>query len=225
TYSGDIGCYTLGNALPLDMVDSCVCMGAGFTVPQGRYWAEPDGAHLGFVGDSTFFASALTGVTNAVYNQARVTLIVLDNSITAMTGQQPHPGTGLRMSYDAGPHDGAHDISIPQVLEALGVTSVAVVNPLDLPRAVKAVTAAVEEPGVSAVVFRAPCITVGSPGLAPIVVADACTGCRVCIESIGCPALSLDEEVDTIAINTSLCYGCGLCTQVCPFSALEASHG
>ncbi|MDR1088155.1 MAG: 4Fe-4S binding protein [Coriobacteriales bacterium] len=223
TYSGDIGCYTLGNALPLDMVDSCVCMGAGFTVPQGRYWAEPNGIHLGFVGDSTFFASALTGVANAVYNQAKVTLIVLDNAITAMTGQQPHPGTGIRMSYDAEPRDAAGALSIPGVLEALGVESVAVVNPLDLPRAIKAVVAAVEKPRVSAVVFKAPCITVRRLRPAPTVLSDACTGCRVCIESIGCPALTMDAEATQVHIDEALCYGCLLCTQVCPFSALVSS--
>ncbi|MDR3037538.1 MAG: hypothetical protein LBU31_03930, partial [Coriobacteriales bacterium] len=85
-FGGDIGCYTLGNALPLDMVDTCVCMGAGFTIPQGMNWAQPDVLHLGFVGDSTFFASALTGVANAVYNQTNITLCVLDNATTAMTG-------------------------------------------------------------------------------------------------------------------------------------------
>lgn len=96
-FSGDIGCYTLGNAQPLDMTDTCLCMGAGLTIAQGLQHVEPDVKHFGFIGDSTFFASGLTGVVNSVYNQADVTFIILDNSTTAMTGHQPHPGTGVTM--------------------------------------------------------------------------------------------------------------------------------
>ncbi len=100
-FCGDIGCYTLGNAAPLEMVDTCVCMGAGFTVPQGISCADPETLAFGFVGDSTFFASGITGVVNAVYNRHKLVLCVLDNSTTAMTGQQPHPGTG-RTLMDVG---------------------------------------------------------------------------------------------------------------------------
>ncbi len=101
-FCGDIGCYTLGNAAPLEMVDTCVCMGAGFTVPQGISCADPDTLAFGFVGDSTFFASGITGVVNAVYNRHKLVLCVLDNSTTAMTGQQPHPGTGRTLMEVAG---------------------------------------------------------------------------------------------------------------------------
>ena len=96
-YCGDIGCYTLGNAKPLDMVDTCLCMGAGITMAQGLQRVEPDKRYFSFVGDSTFFASGLTGIVNAVYNEASLTLCILDNSTTAMTGHQPHPGTGRTM--------------------------------------------------------------------------------------------------------------------------------
>ncbi|MDO4429601.1 MAG: thiamine pyrophosphate-dependent enzyme, partial [Atopobiaceae bacterium] len=96
-FCGDIGCYTLGNAKPLDMVDTCLCMGAGINIAQGVTHVEPDTAAFAFVGDSTFFASGITGVVNAFYNQANMTLVVLDNSTTAMTGHQPHPGTGRTM--------------------------------------------------------------------------------------------------------------------------------
>lgn len=95
-FSGDIGCYTLGNAAPLDMVDTCLCMGAGITVAQGLHRVEPDAVNFSFIGDSTFFASGLTGVVNAVYNDADIVLIVLDNSTTAMTGHQPHRARGRR---------------------------------------------------------------------------------------------------------------------------------
>ncbi|MDR3315436.1 MAG: 4Fe-4S binding protein [Coriobacteriales bacterium] len=220
-YSADIGCYTLGNALPLDMVDTCVCMGAGFTVPQGMAWAEPEVLHLGFVGDSTFFASGLTGVANAVYNQTDVTLCVLDNSITAMTGSQPHPGTGLRMSSDATERDAANALKIPAVLKALGVEHVTEVNPFDFDTSVAAVRAAVDFKGVSALVFKAPCITVSKPAPQPEVDQSTCTRCKACIKAIGCPALVVREG--EVRIDTTLCYGCGLCVRVCPFDAITAS--
>lgn len=224
TYSGDIGCYTLGNALPLDMVDSCVCMGAGFTVPQGLHWAQPDVPHLGFVGDSTFFASGITGVVNAVYNQTPITFVVLNNSVTAMTGSQPHPGTGLRMSYDSGPEDAAQAISIPRVLEALGVKQVHRLNPFDLKTAIAVIRATVGQPEVNALIFEAPCIKVSKRQPAPVVLAETCTNCGVCINSIGCPALAQDEKLGIIRIETGLCTGCDLCTEVCPHQALVSSH-
>ncbi len=96
-FCGDIGCYTLGNAKPLDMTDTCLCMGADVTIAQGLHRVEPDKVHFSFIGDSTFFASGITGVVNAVYNETDIVLIVLDNSTTAMTGHQPHPGTGITM--------------------------------------------------------------------------------------------------------------------------------
>ncbi|MDP4178889.1 MAG: indolepyruvate ferredoxin oxidoreductase subunit alpha, partial [Bacillota bacterium] len=96
-FSGDIGCYTLGNAKPLDMVDTCLCMGAGITIAQGLQRSEPDVKHLAFIGDSTFFHTGIPGVINAVYNNTDITVIILDNSTTAMTGHQPHPGTGKTM--------------------------------------------------------------------------------------------------------------------------------
>ena len=96
-FTGDIGCYTLGNAKPLEMTDTCLCMGAGITVAQGLKRAQPDTAHIAFVGDSTFFHTGLPGIANAVYNQTDITVVILDNYTTAMTGHQPHPGIGKTM--------------------------------------------------------------------------------------------------------------------------------
>ncbi|MDR1013886.1 MAG: hypothetical protein LBL86_02750 [Coriobacteriales bacterium] len=217
-FSGDIGCYTLGNALPLDMVDTCVCMGAGLTIPQGMDWAQPDVAHLGFVGDSTFFASGLTGVVNAAYNQADVTLCILDNSTTAMTGSQPHPGTGMRMSADASARDAERALRIPGILRALGVGHVAEADPFETRSAIETVRAAVAFKGPSAVVFRAPCITVAAPKPRMAVSNEACTGCLVCFRSIGCPALMVQD--DQVAVDKALCYGCGLCASLCAFDAI-----
>ena len=112
-FCGDIGCYTLGNAMPLDMVDTCLCMGAGITMAQGFGVVEKDTTCFAFVGDSTFFASGMTGVVNAVYNQHDMVLVVLDNSTTAMTGHQPHPGTGKTMMGDI-----VNKVSIVKILEA-----------------------------------------------------------------------------------------------------------
>ena len=100
---GDIGCYTLGNAQPLDAVDTCLCMGAGITMAQGFAVAEPHKKQVAFVGDSTFFASAMTGIANAVYNGHDVTFAILDNATTAMTGSQPHPGTGVTLMGERRP--------------------------------------------------------------------------------------------------------------------------
>jgi indolepyruvate ferredoxin oxidoreductase alpha subunit len=222
-FSGDIGCYTLGNALPLDMVDTCVCMGAGLTIPQGMNWAEPDVLHLGFVGDSTFFASGLTGVVNAVYNHSKITLCILDNSTTAMTGSQPHPGTGIRMDFDAHTTQTRHNdakraLRIPEIVRALGVEHVVEVNPFELEDAIEAVRAAVDFDGVSALIFKAPCITVAAPKPQPVISAEACTNCKRCIHAIGCPALVIRKE--RVTIDETQCYGCKLCVALCPFNAI-----
>ena len=211
--AGDIGCYTLGNAQPLDMVDTCLCMGADVTIAQGLYRAEPGVKTFSFIGDSTFFASGITGVVNAVYNEHDLTLIVLDNATTAMTGHQPHPGTGKTMMGAI-----SRKISIPDVLKAVGVQSVVTVDPLDLAAAVQAVQEAAAQPGVTAVIFRSPCIAVTKPAPLFKVEPDKCIGCRKCIRELGCPAIVTDG--DGVRIDPALCYGCGICAQVCPFDAI-----
>ena len=213
-FSGDIGCYTLGNAQPLDMVDTCLCMGAGITIAQGLSHVEPDVKHFAFIGDSTFFASGITGVVNAVYNQADITLIILDNSTTAMTGHQPHPGTGKTMMGSI-----SDKVSIPAILEAIGVKNVSVINPMNLKKATEAVTAAANTKGVSAVIFKYPCIAVAKPLTAFKIDRDTCIGCKTCIQKLGCPAISIDDS--KAHIDPSLCYGCSICAQVCPSKAIK----
>ncbi|MGI6032300.1 MAG: indolepyruvate ferredoxin oxidoreductase subunit alpha [Coriobacteriales bacterium] len=212
-FCGDIGCYTLGNAMPLDMVDTCLCMGGGITVPQGIKTIEPDTQAFGFVGDSTFFASGITGVINAVYNQHDIIVCILDNSTTAMTGHQPHPGTGRTMMGV----DGAA-MSIPAILEAIGVDCVTV-DPLDLDAAVATVKDMMGKTGVRAIIFKSPCIYVSKPTHEKMEInLDACIDCRSCINQIGCPALIVkDGHVD---VDASLCYGCNLCAKICPTEAL-----
>ena len=212
-YGGDIGCYTLGNAAPLDMCDTCLCMGAGINIAQGIWRTEPDTKCFAFVGDSTFFASGITGVVNAVYNQADLTLIVLDNSTTAMTGHQPHPGTGRTMMGQV-----VEKVSIERILEAIGLTAVEIVNPLDLREAVQTVRRTADLPGVKAIIFRSPCIALGKAAAASAVQKDLCIGCKKCIRELGCPALMYEDN--KACIDTSQCTGCMLCAQVCPAGAI-----
>lgn len=211
-FSGDIGCYTLGNAAPLHMVDTCLCMGAGVTIAQGLHRIEPDGVNFAFIGDSTFFASGMTGVANAVYNKADIVLIVLDNSTTAMTGHQPHPGTGKTMMGGI-----SEKISIEKVLIALGVSSVQCVDPLDLNTAIATVKSAAGQSGVNAIIFRAPCIALFKPNSTHCITSD-CIGCKRCINELGCPAITFEQG--KAKISADLCYDCGLCKFVCPKKAI-----
>lgn len=214
-YAGDIGCYTLGNAQPLDMVDSCLCMGAGITMAQGFSIVEPDKKCVAFVGDSTFFASGLTGIVNALYNQHDICIAVLDNSTTAMTGAQPHPGTGKTLMGTQ-----SKPISIEAVLQAFGVEVIEHAYPFDLDKSVEAATRALTATGPSAIIFKAPCITLVPP-LSPVrVLHDACTGCKRCITEIGCPAIGFSTNDNRAIVDTSLCTGCRLCVSVCPFDAI-----
>ena len=215
-FTGDIGCYTLGNAQPLDMVDTCLCMGAGITNTQGIHIAEQDTTNFAFIGDSTFFHSGITGIINAVYNQTNMVLVVLDNSTTAMTGHQPHPGTGNTMMGDI-----SSKISIPGILKAIGVDDVAIVDPLDLNAAKLAASHAAEvaKDGVAAIVYESPCIFVTKLGELQKVYEDKCTSCGKCIRDIGCPSITSDSDGKAI-IDPVTCYGCELCTQICPFDAI-----
>lgn len=218
-FCGDIGCYTLGNAAPLDMVDTCLCMGAGINIAQGVTHVEPDTAAFAFVGDSTFFASGITGVVNAFYNQANMTLVVLDNSTTAMTGHQPHPGTGRTMMGQV-----VEKVSIERVLLAIGLTTVETVDPLDLEAAVATVRRVADEPGVKAIIFRSPCVVLAKPQARSSVDAERCVGCQRCVRELGCPALVPDAATGKVAIDAAQCTGCTLCEQICPTHAISGGE-
>ncbi|MBS5451037.1 MAG: indolepyruvate ferredoxin oxidoreductase subunit alpha [Coriobacteriia bacterium] len=225
-YAGDIGCYTLGCNHPLDATDTCLCMGGGVTVAQGLATAahlagDDETLHVGFVGDSTFFASAMTGIANAVYNQHRLCLVVLDNATTAMTGSQPHPGTGVTLMGTR-----SEPISIPEVCRALGCEVVEVADPLDFEAARAAAERALDCEHVSVVVYESPCVQLFRPLPAVSVRAGACTGCGACVRKTGCPALSMGAPVagerrGKAHVDASLCNGCDLCVRLCAFGALE----
>lgn len=214
-FSGDIGCYTLGNADPLNMVDTCLCMGAGINMAQGLRVVQPDVVQFAFIGDSTFFHSGITGVINAVYNRTPIVVVVLDNSTTAMTGLQPHPGTGDTMMGEISPK-----IDIATVLRGIGVKHVEKSDPLKLDEAMAAVNRAVDATadGVAALIFESPCIHVAPQGSQYVVDAEKCQ-CKECIIKLGCPAiLSVDGKA---WIDNSLCWGCDLCAEVCRFDAIQ----
>ena len=190
---------------------------------QGFYHVENDRHCFSFIGDSTFFASGITGVVNAVYNKAKQTICILDNSTTAMTGHQPHPGTGMTMMDDI-----TDKISIPKILEAIGVSPVLTVDPFDQEKAVSAVKECDEHEGVSAIIFKAPCIALlareeykefRKP--ASVVKDEKCIGCKKCINETGCPALCFDFDSKKATIDSALCTGCSLCSQVCPVKAIK----
>jgi indolepyruvate ferredoxin oxidoreductase alpha subunit len=212
-FCGDIGCYTLGNAMPLDMVDTCLCMGAGITMAQGLSHMNPDTVCFAFVGDSTFFASGMTGVVNAVYNEADIILCVLDNSTTAMTGHQPHPGTGRNMMGNV-----VEKVSIEKVLEGIGVKKVLAVDPLNLEESVRAVRECAGEKGARAIVFRSPCVALTKPEGKCAIDAGKCVNCKKCIREIGCPALIVSDG--QVTVDRNLCTGCGLCGCICPVKAI-----
>ncbi|MBQ5398225.1 MAG: indolepyruvate ferredoxin oxidoreductase subunit alpha [Ruminococcus sp.] len=212
-FCGDIGCYTLGNAMPLDMVDTCLCMGAGITMAQGFNHMDSDATAVSFTGDSTFFASGITGVVNAVYNAANMLVCILDNSTTAMTGHQPHPGTGRNLMSTP-----VEKISIEKTLLAVGVKKVVTVDPLDLEAAIEAVKECADIEGVKAIIFKSPCVALEKPTGKMKVCSDKCVGCMRCIKEIGCPALSVSDG--KAVIDENLCTGCGLCAKLCKVGAI-----
>jgi len=213
-YTGDIGCYTLGNAAPLNMVDTCLCMGASISVAQGLARVEPDTFHFAFIGDSTFFHTGIPGVVNAVYNQTDIIVVVLDNWTTAMTGNQPHPGMGITMMNTK-----PEKISIEKILLASGVSALIKVNPFDQKASKEAVASLMEQKGVRVLLFDAPCIMIEKPDGKTFIDESKCNGCKLCLNKFGCPAISLDNG--KAVLSTALCTGCGVCVDICPTGAIK----
>ena len=219
-YATDIGCYALGIAPPLCVGDLLVCMGSSVATAQGisRVTGRSTIATLG---DSTFFHAAIPGLVNAVYNNAKVTLVVLDNATTAMTGHQPHPGTGM-----TGMGSLSEKVSIEKVVEGCGVKYLRTVDPFKVKEASEVLKEALHQPGPSVVVFRAPCVLLSvrerrrqGVKVVPFKVTDKCTDCMTCIRLLGCPALVVVDG--KVGIDEALCTACGLCASVCPYSAIE----
>ena len=218
--SGDIGCYTLGSAQPFNAVDSVVCMGGGFSVGMGMAKAlEAKGENkkvFGIMGDSTFFHSGMTGAAEIVYNNGNIIPVVLDNSITGMTGHQDNPGSGHNLRGEI-----ATSIKIEKVLEAYGYENIYIVDPQDLKAMEEAVKGALNSEKRSAIITRRPCLLIKrikhDIGLCEVDT-DKCIGCKKCLK-VGCPALMIKDG--KCKIDANQCVGCTVCAQVCPVGAIS----
>ena len=221
--TGDIGCYSLGAFPPLSRTDTILCMGAGFTMAHGMQKAGEKKPVVGIVGDSTFFHSGITGLLDAVYNKGSATFVVVDNRITARTGHQDHPGTGVTLLGET-----TKAASIEGIARACGVERIRVVNPYDQAATVAALREEIAAPEPSLVISRAPCPLHVKRRLGPPRAIDGsrCVGCKACLKC-GCPAIELASDAAPGAarkpkprIDPSMCNGCGLCDQLCRFGAL-----
>lgn len=213
---GDIGCYTLGAIPPLEAIDTTVCMGASIGMAIGADKADPE-AHkktVAVIGDSTFVHSGITGLVDAVYNKANVTVIILDNRTTGMTGHQNNPANGKRITGEA-----TYELDLTALCEAVGARSVTTVDPYDLKEFEKAVKNALEEEGASVIISKRPCVLLTKKLYKGFTVTDECKNCKACMK-LGCPAISSTEE--GVKIDISLCTECGLCQKVCKFGAIKS---
>lgn len=215
--SGDIGCYTLGALQPLGMIDTCVCMGASVSALHGRNKADEKNASnsVAVIGDSTFMHSGVTGLIDIAYNQSNSTVIILDNSITGMTGHQENPTTGKTIKGDP-----TTAVSLELLAKAVGIDRVRVIDPYNLKECEDVIReeVAIEEPSV--IISRRPCTLLKyvkhNPPLK--INKDKCTGCKMCMK-IGCPAISMKNGKSEI--DFTLCVGCDVCSQLCKFDAIE----
>ncbi len=216
--TGDIGCYSLGAFPPLSRTDTILCMGAGFTMAHGMQKAGEKKPIVGVVGDSTFFHSGITGLLDAVYNKSAATFVVVDNRITAMTGHQDHPGTGVTLLGEE-----TKAASIEGIARACGVERIRVVDPYDQKATVEALREEIAAPEPSLVISRAPCPLHVKKRLGPARAIDPakCVGCKACLKC-GCPSLEL-RDGGRPSVNATTCIGCGLCDQLCRFGALVVS--
>lgn len=222
--SGDIGCYSLGMAAPLCAMDTAVCMGGGFSMGMGMAKAlEVTGRKeqkvFGVMGDSTFFHSGMTGAVEILYNKGRMIPVVLDNSVTGMTGQQENPGSGLTLQGEI-----ATAIKIETVLAAYGYTNTIIVDPQDLTAMQKAVDDALASSEPAAIITRRPCLLVKrlpQPRGLCVVDETKCIGCKKCLK-VGCPAVVLHGK--KVGIDATQCVGCTVCAQVCPVHAISTKE-
>jgi len=223
---GDIGCYTLGAVAPLQALDTTICMGAsisgihGFNKANSFYAAEhadgevTTGKTVCVIGDSTFMHSGMTGLANVAYNESNSTVVILDNSITGMTGHQQNPTTGYNLKGDA-----CTKIDLEALCHAMGIERVKVVDPYDLAACEKALKEELAYDGPSVIISRRPCALLKYVKHAgPIrVEEDKCVGCRSCMK-VGCPAISMKDK--KAVIDTTLCTGCRVCSQLCKTAAI-----
>lgn len=217
TVSGDIGCYTLGALAPLSMMDTCVCMGASVSALHGRNKADAENAKksVAVIGDSTFMHSGVTGLINIAYNQSNSTVIILDNSITGMTGHQDNPTTGKTIKGDP-----TTAVSLELLAKAVGIDRVRVIDPYNLQECEDVLREEIAADAPSVVISRRPCALLKYVKHNPPmhVNPDKCVGCKMCMK-IGCPAISMKNKKSVI--DFTQCVGCNVCSQLCKFDAIE----
>ncbi len=213
TVNGDIGCYTLGAVPPLSAVDTCVCMGASVGMAHGFKKATKGASkNVAVIGDSTFLHSGVTGLINAVYNRSGITLLILDNSTTGMTGHQQHPATGKDLQGNPAPI-----VLLDELVKACGVKDLQIVDAYDVKAVEQAVKAAIASEEVSVIIAQRPCALLDK-SKKPTAVVTNCKSCGICMR-LGCPAISMGEN--GVVIDPNQCNGCGVCVKVCPFHAIE----
>lgn len=215
--SGDIGCYTLGATAPLSMMDTCVCMGASVSALHGYNLAKGEDGEknsVAVIGDSTFIHSGITGLIDIAYNATNSVVVVLDNSITGMTGHQQNPTTGYNIKGDP-----AAAVNLETLCHAVGIPNVVVCDPYDLDETINVIKEQLTTPGPSVVISRRPCALLKYVKHKPAlkIDKDKCIGCKKCL-SIGCPAISIRNK--KAEIDATQCVGCGVCTSLCPKSAI-----
>ena len=218
TVMGDIGCYTLGAVAPLSAMDLTLCMGASISSAHGFNKAnlgESEGNTVAVIGDSTFMHSGMTSLANVAYNQSNSTVIILDNSITGMTGHQHNPTTGYNIKGDP-----AGKIDLEALCRAMGIERVTVVDPFDLAECDRVIKEELKAKEPSVIISRRPCALLKSVKAKPAlsVNPDKCKSCKMCMK-IGCPAISMKDG--KAHVDATLCVGCGVCEQLCKFDAFE----
>ena len=217
TVSGDIGCYTLGALPPLGAIDTVLCMGASVSGLHGRNLADPANAKksVAVIGDSTFMHSGVTGLIDIAYNATDSVVIILDNSITGMTGHQQNPTTGYNIKGDP-----ALAVDLESLAKAVGISNVIVVDPYNLEETKNGIQQALEADGPAVVISRRPCALLKTVKHNPPlkVNADKCKSCKMCMK-IGCPAISMKDG--KAQIDFTQCLGCNVCSQLCKFGAIE----
>lgn len=219
--AGDIGCHDAGSFRPLELQSTIYCMGSSIPMASGMVLSGVKRPVFAFIGDSTLYHNGIMGLINAATNKINVNVILGENTVTAMTGFQPHPGTGMTLAGEK-----TKPVDVPRLAESIGV-SYRVVNPYDIKQCREALEAAVEEEGPSLIVSSMPCYLLstrqGKKVFEPREVrvdAERCNGCMICINDFGCPAISFDKGKKKVSIDPMICVGCGLCTDVCQRGAM-----
>jgi indolepyruvate ferredoxin oxidoreductase alpha subunit len=220
--AGDIGCHDAGSFRPMELQSTIYCMGSSVPMGSGMVLAGVNRPVFAFIGDSTFYHNGILGLMNAANNKINVNVILGENTVTAMTGFQPHPGTGVTLAGEK-----TTPVNVPKLAESMGI-SYRVVNPYDIKECREALEAAVKEEGPSLIVSSMPCYLLstrqGKKVFEPREVRldpERCNGCMICINDFGCPAISINKQQKKVAIDPMICVGCALCVDVCKRGAIS----